>query len=258
MVTRANVKPALITWARERAGIPKEELSSKFKNLPRWEEGDLKPTLKQLDAFASAVHVPVGYLFLSKPPKEVVPIPDFRTVKGRSIARPSPNLLDTIYICQERQAWYRDYARMSSLRDLDFVASVSTADSPRSVAEQIRDRLGFDLDARNQCPTWSDALRFFIRQAESAGILVMVSGIVMNNSHRPLETEEFRGFALCDSLAPLIFVNGRDTRAAQMFTVAHELAHIWLGHRHYQILDPLRSRAPGKKNVGVILWPPSF
>ena len=226
---RVPINSELLRWARERAGVAQEELLVKFKRLPEWEDGRTHPTLKQAEAYARALHVPVGYLFLSKPPEEALPIPDFRTFTGNVATRASPNLLDTIYTCQERQSWYRDSARVACEPDLGFVGSVSTEASPETVAAQMRKDLGFDLASRRECQTWTDALRLLILQSDDVGILVMVSGIVMSNKRRRLDPTEFRGFALCDPLAPLIFVNGKDTKANQMFTLAHELAHIWLG-----------------------------
>lgn len=228
-MTRVPVNPKLLQWACERSGIAQEYLVAKFKKLPEWESGERQPTLKQVEAFAHAVHVPVGYLFLTKPPEEPVPIPDFRTFAGQAVTRPSPNLLDTVYTCQERQSWYRDFVRVAGAPELAFVGSATVETPPETVAVEMRETLGFDLAARRNCPTWTDALRLFIQQADKAGILVMVSGVVMSNNRRRLDPEEFRGFALSDSLAPLIFVNGADTKAAQMFTLAHELAHLWLG-----------------------------
>jgi Zn-dependent peptidase ImmA (M78 family) len=228
-MTRVAVEPRILRWARERARLELDELAARFNKLPEWEAGETLPTLKQLEAFAKAVHVPVGYLFLPEPPDEPVPIPDFRTFAGRAVTRPSPNLLDTIYACQERQSWYRDYVRVAHQQALRFIGSTTVAGSPEDVAEKMRATIGFDVAARRDCPTWSDALRLFIQQADQAGILVMVSGVVLSNNRRRLDPEEFRGFALSDPLAPLIFVNGADTKAAQMFTLAHELAHLWLG-----------------------------
>ena len=226
---RVAVNPNLLRWARERAGKTLTELAVSFKKLPEWEAGETHPTLKQMEAFARAVHVPVGYLFLAEPPQESVPIPDFRTLAGRTVTRPSPDLLDMIYACQERQAWYRDFARSTRQPELGFVGSATMETEPETAAARISEILDFASTARRQCPTWSDALRLFIRKAEDVGVLVMVSGVVGSNNHRPLDPGEFRGFALSDPLAPLVFVNGADTKAAQMFTLAHELAHLWLG-----------------------------
>ncbi len=219
----------MLVWARERANREVDDFPATFNKLAEWESGAIQPTLKQAEAFANAVHVPVGYLFLSNPPEEAIPIPDFRTFPGQGVARPSPNLLDTIYACQQRQSWYREFARVNALSELDFVGSASLQSRVESVAADIRDRLGFDLAARRECATWTDARRLFIQQADNAGVLVMVSGVVMSNGHRRLDPREFRGFAMSDPLAPLVFINGRDTKAAQIFTLAHELAHIWLG-----------------------------
>lgn len=228
-VIRADIKPELLSWARQRAGLDIEALTRRFPKLTAWEEGTIKPTLKQVEHFAQATHTPVGFLFLPQPPVETIPIPDFRTIRNRAVSRPSPDLLDMIYVCQQRQEWYRDYARSERSLPIPFVRSVSLNSNVKSTAATMRQTLGFDLEERRRIPTWTDALRLFIGQADEAGIMVMCSGVVLNNNYRPLDPEEFRGFALSDDLAPLVFINGADTKAAQMFTLAHELAHIWLG-----------------------------
>ncbi len=228
-MTRVAVKPEMLRWAVERARRVPDDLPARFAKFPDWLEGDVQPTLKQLESFAKTIHVPIGYLFLPEPPDEPLPIPDFRTLEGHRLARPSPNLLEMIYACQERQSWYADFARLYQDPELEFVESATLNTSPEAVARQIRAVLGFSVEERRDCGTWTDALRMFIRQADQAGILVMTSGVVFSNNKRPLDVDEFRGFALVDRLAPLVFINGSDAKAAQMFTLAHELAHIWLG-----------------------------
>ena len=228
-MTRVQVRAELLRWARERAQISTDVLEARFPHLPEWEAGEAQPTLKQLEAYAKATYAPIGYLFLPAPPDEPLPIPDFRTMAGREVRRPTPNLLETIYACQERQEWFRDYCRVNSEDSLAFVGSLTTQSPVVESAATIRHILDFDLDARRRCPTWTDALRMFIAQADGIGVMVMCSGVVMNNNRRRLDPQEFRGFALADNLAPLVFINGADTKSAQMFTLAHELAHIWLG-----------------------------
>lgn len=228
-MTRITVNPDLLIWARERAGLDRLALAERFPKLTGWEDGTLVPTLRQLENFARAVHVPVGFLFLSAPPEEVLPIPDFRTLADRKVSRPSPNLLDTIYLCQQRQDWFRDYARMHAQPPLAFVSSVSVRDATEPVAEAMRQTLSLLTAERQQLSTWTDALRQLITKAEDAGVLVMASSILGSNSHRKLDVSEFRGFALADDFAPLVFINAADSKASQMFTLAHELAHLWLG-----------------------------
>jgi hypothetical protein len=115
-MTRVAVRPELLRWARERAGVmTADDLAPRVPRLAEWEAGTAQPTLKQLEDFARAVHVPVGYLFLPAPPEEPLPIPDFRTHDGRGVRRASPNLLDMLYVCQERQGWYRDFAQASRM-----------------------------------------------------------------------------------------------------------------------------------------------
>jgi len=226
---RVEVEPRLLRWARERAGLSAGALARRFPRLEAWERGELHPTLKQLERFAKATYTPVGFLFLDEPPAERVPIPDFRTVARARMERPSPDLLDTIYLCQQRQDWYREFARAMGAKPLELVGSSRLGDAVVATANRIRQTLDFDVEERRRLSTWTEALRRFIGQADALGILVMVSGIVGSNTHRALDPDEFRGFALADSLAPLVFINGADTKAAQMFTLAHELAHVWLG-----------------------------
>lgn len=228
-MTRVPVKPEMLRWACKRAGLDVDALAGRFPKLPDWLSEDAKPTFKQLEDFAKATHTPFGFFFLAEPPDEPVPIPDFRTVRGGPIQRPSADLLDTIYICQQRQEWYCEYAQITGERPFPFVGSVTTDSDVVQVASNMRDALAFDLDERRQMPTWVEALRRFIEQADNLGILVMTNGVVGSNNRRKLNPQEFRGFALSDPLAPLVFINGADTKAAQMFTLAHELAHLWLG-----------------------------
>ena len=242
---RVNVKPATLRWACERSRLAPAILAKRFPQLPAWESGEKRPTLKQLEAFCRTTHAAVGHFFGGDPPDEPVPIPDFRTIANTPVGKPSGDLLDAVYLCQNRQYWYEEYARMEGEPPLPFVGSAALTDPVERVAADIRRTLGFDLEERRRLGTWTEALRSFIAQADDAGILVMVSGVVGSNTRRKLDPGEFRGFALADPLAPVAFVNGADTKAAQMFTLAQELAHIWLGES--ALSDSEVRQAPGHR-----------
>ncbi len=227
-MTRVQVRPELLRWACERAGFDIGELAHRIPQLPAWERGEKQPTFKQLAAFAKATHTPFGFLFLAAPPEERLPIPDLRTLARRP-ARPSPDLLDTIYAMQRRQDWLREERLDGEADAMEFVGSARLTDEASAVGQEMRRAVGLGDGWAGEVPSWEEAVSELRRRIEGLGVMAVVNGVVGNNTHRKLDVEEFRGFALTDRHAPLIFVNGADAKSAQMFTLAHELAHVWLG-----------------------------
>ncbi len=229
MANRVSVAPQMLRWARERSGRSAEELERRFPKLSEWDAGEGQPTLRQLEDYAQATYTPAGFLFLVEPPEEQLPIPDFRTFGDHPVRTLTPDLLDTIDACKQRQYWHREFGEANGSGRVELVGSLSLDVDVTDAAAQLRGALGFDLARRAEFSTWTAALSGLCEHAEEAGILVMISGIVGTNTHRKLNPYEFRGFALVDQLAPLVFINEADTKAAQIFTLAHELGHIALG-----------------------------
>ncbi len=225
---RIALSTEVLEWALNRSNR-RESLENKFPKVSEWLSGDVQPTLRQLENFAKAAAVPFGYLLLSDPPEESLPITHFRTLRSDTSRRFSPDLLETIQKMQQRQEWMREHLIEQGHDRLSFVGSASFNDDPVAVARRIREDLGIQEDWAAIHTRWEDALRALEKKVEEAGVLVMVNGIVGNNTHRNLDPREFRGFVLVDDYAPLVFINGADAKAAQMFTLAHELAHVWFG-----------------------------
>jgi Zn-dependent peptidase ImmA (M78 family) len=227
-MTRVSISEPLLRWALERSH-ERANLEARFPKLPEWLSGSGKPTLYQLEELAKATSTPLGYFFLSKPPEEQLSIPHFRTLASERPRQPSPDLLETVQMMERRQAWMRDYLIEQGHGPLDFVRSAQLTVKTEDLAKDMQETLGLARGWAAGQPRWTDALRHLQRKIEEAGILLAVSGIVGNNTHRKLDPAEFRGFVLVDEYAPLVFINGADGKAAQIFTLAHELAHIWFG-----------------------------
>lgn len=227
-----TLQPAVLQWARERVEFTPEELAKKLQVKPErvleWERSGLI-SLAQAQNLAQRTHTPEGALFLDEPADDALPIADFRTPGDRPLRRPSPNLLDTVYAMQRRQLWMRDELFLDEAEPLEFVGAFSPSAGPEEIAGGIRQTLQLELGWAAANPSWAAALRFLRKRIEEAGILVFINGIVGNNTHRKLDPDEFRGFVLVDEYAPLIFVNNADYTSAQMFTLAHELAHLFIG-----------------------------
>ena len=236
------LQPDVLRWARQRAGLSENELAKKMQVKPErvleWERsGEI--SMAQIGKLAQRTYTPEGYLFLPEPPDDSLPIADFRTVGDHPLRRPSPNLLDTVYQMQRRQNWMREDLLLDEADPLEFVGCFYDSTDIEEVANGIREVLHLESDWASHNSNWSAALRNLRNRIEEAGVLVFINGIVGNNTHRPLDPDEFRGFALVDEYAPLIFINNADFTSAQMFTLAHELAHIFVGDEGVSNFDAL-------------------
>lgn len=240
MAERVQLNPRLVRWARERAGLSVAALEDKFPTYPDWETGDKSPTFKQLENLARKTFTPLGYFFLNEPPEDKLPIPDFRTVADAKIRRPSPDLIETVETMQRRQDWLREFLIDEGAEPLAFVGSSTIHDNPVSVAQMMRRTLSVSEGWADEESGWSIALQHLRERIDEAGVFVVINGVVGNNTQRKLKVDEFRGFALADDYAPLIFINGTDAKAAQMFTLIHELAHIWIGADGVSNFDTLQ------------------
>lgn len=227
----AYVNRKVVRWARERRGVSRDALAEKLKvsveQVSQWEAGPQYPPFGKAQDLASALEIPFGYLFLTTPPIEKPAIPDLRRASPNR-QPPSPEFIDLLNDIVVKHDWYVEYAKENGARHLPFVGSKSVNSPVLSTVSNIRSVIGPE-EQRKNAKSVSDYLRLLALSAEESGILVMRSGVVRGNPHRRLSVTEFRGFAISDGIAPLIFINSRDAVAAQIFTLAHELAHVWLG-----------------------------
>lgn len=230
-MTQALINPALMSWSRRRAGVSTAELAEsitvKEDKVRAWEAGEARPTFRQAQQWADRLHIPFGFLFLNEPPHEVLPLPDLRTVGSVAAQAPSLDLLDTVRDVLRKQEWYLDYLIEQERQPLQFVGKFSLLTPVAEVVTDIRSVLGL-----LELPEGQDSdqyMRTLVAAADVAGILIMRSGTVGSNTHRKLDVGEFRGFAISDKFAPVVFINIADAPSARIFTLVHELAHIWIG-----------------------------
>lgn len=239
--TRVQVSAPVLSWALSRSRDP--QLSKKFPKLSEWLSGEAMPTLRQLEDLAHATATPFGYLLLSEPPAMQLPIPLYRTFDTEVVREPSPGLLETVQTMKRRQDWLREFLIDHGSDALPFVGSATVGDDLRALSVKIRNELGLQEGWAARESSWSSALRQLMHHVESAGIIVVAPAIVGNNTRRRLDPQEFRGFVLVDEYAPLLLVNGADGKAAQMFTLAHEIAHLWFGASAAFDLDEMQPAA---------------
>ena len=223
----ALISPVMLVWARKRVGLNAENLASKLNvgtdRYAKWETGEKRPTFRQAEQIAEKLYIPFGFLYLTEPPKRSAALPDMRTVDNRMHDGYSPELQDLLRDVVGKQGWLRETREEQGVPSLPFIGKYQHNANAQKMAEEI-------LDAIEQLPNKKNGfLTELVHKIEAMGVCVMRSGVVNGNNNRPLDVEEFRGFAFSDDLAPIIFINSQDSPNAQNFTLIHELAHLYLG-----------------------------
>lgn len=223
-----TIPKEMYLWAIERAGYKVDEFLQAHPKVALYVEGEKLPTVRQLEDFANSVHVPIAYLMLPTPPMKKSPIPMFRGKAGEG--KFNLNVYQTVLDVQNRQEWLSDYLAENELDECGFVGKYDISTPILDMAVIMRHLLDLDIDWMTNFNSPEKAINHIVQKMEEVGVCVFFNGIVGNNTHRPLDVEECRGFALAvETNAPMVFVNNSDSKTAQMFTLAHEFTHVLVG-----------------------------
>ena len=223
MADKAYITPNVLKWARESARMTEETAAAKASvtvdRLKEWEAGESQPTIRQAQTLAKAYKRPFALFFLPEIPRDFQPLQDFRKPGSKTLTTSSIFIIREI---QQKEAWISDVYSENQEEKLAFVGRYSIKDNPQAVANDILETLKINpgsYKTDNPIKEWIDA-------AETNGIFVSRTSFI--HSRLKLDSEELQGFAIADPYAPFVFVNSDDWNAPQLFTLVHELAHIWI------------------------------
>ncbi len=222
MSDKAYITPKILRWARESARMPIEMAASKVsvspEKLNEWEEGKTQPTIRQAETLAKAYRRPFALFFLPEIPRDFQPLQDFRRKTSKQLGTASVFIIREI---QQKQAWISDVYQDNNENVLPFVGRFSINDDPAIVAKDILATLKIAPGNYGSNP-----IKDWIDRAEASGVFISRTSFI--HSHLKLDSDELQGFAIADPYAPFVFVNSDDWNAPQLFTMVHELAHIWI------------------------------
>ncbi len=223
MASKAYITPNILKWARESARMSLEVAAAKVSvstdRLSEWENGENQPTIRQAQLLAKAYKRPFSILFLPDIPRDFQPLQDFRKNGSTPLSTSSIFIIREV---QQKQTWISETNEENGEPKLPFVGKYSINDSPKEIANDILQTL--DIDAGNYLS--KNPIKEWISKAESKGIFISRTSFI--HSRLKLDAQELQGFAIADPYAPFVFVNSDDWNAPQLFTLVHELAHIWI------------------------------
>lgn len=243
-----NIQPAIISWALSQTS--EEKLGTKLvDNIKHWLDGTKSPTFNQIEVFSKKSHIPLGYFFLQTPPIEQISLLEYRTLDSIQLTNPSRNLIDTIHDMEAVQEWMVNYRKEWNYDTISIVGSLKGITDISVIADTIRKDLGLNIEWYKDCGNPSEAFNKVRGLLEECGIVVMMNGIVGKNTHRALDVNEFRAFAMVNEWAPLIFINGADSAGGRLFSLFHELVHLWIGEN--DLYNDTKYSANGIKPIEV-------
>lgn len=240
---RIKIEPAILEWVQNQVNIDNIKQSLKV-NFLKWLSGEKEPTFRQLEDLSKVTHIPLGYFFLDTPPIEDKTLIEFRTIDSVELLNPSRDLLDTITEMENLQTWMANHLEQDGFEKLMYVGAMKKNDTVEEVASDIRDKLSLTINWFEEFDNAWDSFKGIRTKLETIGIIVMMNGIVGANTHRALNIDEFRAFTLVDDIAPLIFINSNDSNGGRLFSLLHEITHIWYG-----INSLFNDNSTGKSNI---------
>ena len=228
MQVNVNISPEILNWVLGQTR-PETLNGQIVEYLESWHQGKKEPTFNQIEKVSKATGIPLGYFFLQTPPVEDTSLVEFRTIDSIALDTPSRNLMDTMHDMERIQDWVRDYLISEGDSPLTFVGDLKSQPDSIMFAQHVREILDIKTDWYTSCKNAEESFSYIRTAMSNAGTVVMMSGIVENNTHRPLDIDEFRAFAMVDKYAPLIFINSNDSTNGKLFSLLHEFAHICIG-----------------------------
>lgn len=222
MADKAYITAKVFQWARESAKITEEVAASKvavsIDKFKEWENGEDFPTIRQAQTLAKAYRRPFALFFLTDVPIDFQPLQDFRKAGSKELSTSSIFIIREI---QQKHAWISELNEETRYK-IPFIGKFSSNDNPVIVAQDILNVLNINplnYESKNPILEWID-------KAESNGIYISRTSFI--HSRLKLDANEIQGFAIADNYAPFVFINSDDWNAPQLFTLVHELAHLWI------------------------------
>ncbi len=235
MREKAIITPNILRWARETSKMPISEVALKTKvkkdKIKLWENGKDFPSINQLEKLSKLYRRPIAIFYLPEPPTDFQTLRDFR--RNISFQEYSTALTFIIRDIQSKQAWLSDFLKEEGENQLDFIGKFNLNISIEKVALEIKKTLGIGSIKKNQ-----DVLKYWVEKIEQKRIFVSLSSNI--HSHLKIDINEVKGFAISDKYTPFIFVNSADGKNSQLFTLIHELTHLWInasGVSSFDIID---------------------